>query len=259
MPRQPPHTNISILNLILYSDTDPVYVAMRDTQRSYLRTVSNFTYFFYCYREEQTEEVVLEEGDTLVFRGRETYVPGILEKTLAAMTYLRDRPFQYFLRTNVSTAVDIVGLRKRLQHIQIRPDSPSQLYAGPITTLHRVDTQCGITEAVLASSRGVRYARGIAILLSRGMFDLLLDNADAIPRHVVDDVAIGLFFGSQNIPCLDLRNGLIENPPTTLSGGTRFIYRHKTEQTDRQGDLLALRRTLGHLQRVQQLANAHCT
>lgn len=251
------HTNISILNLILYSDTDPVYVAMREAQRAYLRLVPNFTYFFYAYREDQAEEVMLEDGDTLYFRGRETYVPGILDKTLVAMKYLKDRPFQYFLRTNVSTAVDIEGLRRRIRYIETRPDSFPYLYAGPTLTLNWIDSQSGITADVLETLRGVKYARGITILLSRDMFDLCIQHVDAgtFPRHVIDDVAFGVFFRSQGIPVVELLDGLIENPVTFVNQ-TRFIYRHKTERTDRQVDVLVHRKTLQHLQNVQRLANA---
>lgn len=249
------HTNISILNLILYSDTDPIYVAMRDIQRPYLRSIPNFTYFFYCFREGQTEEVVLEDGDTLVFRGRETYIPGILEKTLLAMEYVKDWPFQYLLRSNISTAVDIEGLRLRIQTLRTRPDSPEIVYGGPIVPLLWVDRFSGITEEVLESVRGTRCARGIAILLSRRGLDLLLEKKHAIHHNLVDDVAIGVFFKTNGIRCVEMQDALVDNPPTIV-GHSRFIYRHKTLDSDRQVDVECLRRTIRHLLRVQQVLNA---
>ena len=61
---------------------------MRDIQRDHLRrynnsgsTTSPIRHFFYWFESDLVSEFEVRGSDELVFRGPETFVPGILDKT----------------------------------------------------------------------------------------------------------------------------------------------------------------------------------
>ncbi len=208
-----------ILNLILYSDTIPEYTEMRQIQRSYLKEVPQIEYYFYCYHATQTEEVIWE-GDTIYIRGEET-MHDILKKTLQVLELTREKEYDYVLRTNVSTLVNIPALMRYLR------EKPIQ-YGGERLQLDWEDPVSGVTSSVLELYRGTPFVRGIAIIMSRSTVHTLLDTSE-IPTNVMDDLAIGIACRKRGIQLTNMRGRLIENPPTFIRG-EYIIYRNKSKE-----------------------------
>jgi len=104
---------------------------------------------------------------TIFVKGDETYIPGILNKTIEAIRAI-GLSFDYIWRTNLSSVLDYQGL---LDYV----DSCETSYAGYVGT----------------SVDGYQFASGAGFLMSRDVVNYLLNNERLLMRDVIDDVAIG--------------------------------------------------------------------
>lgn len=228
-------SNVKILNLILYSETDPSYIHMRDIQRKYLRIVPDFEYFFYCFREDQKEDVIVE-GDMMYIRGKETYVPGVLDKTIKSIDYTITKNYKYLLRTNISTMVNIHEMRNYIRNKPIT-------YAGRL--IHTEEDE-------YKQHSAIPYAQGTAILLSKPICWDIVDNSETLHSYnVIDDLAIGILCKSIEVKVHNIQSKFIENPPAY--GPSQIIFRHKTE--NRMDDVDCLKRTCNYLYSQQYRIN----
>jgi len=175
---------MKILILFIYSST-PIYDKMLNIQRKYIH---NFKDFADCYfiqmRETQDEETVIEE-DIVYVKGQETYL-NILHKTIVALELLFKIKYEFFIRSNISTIIDIPKLLNYLD------DVPTEnIYTGiRFLTLNWIDKRGGIIDNSLF---GTSFIGGRSIILSNDVLYSLLRNKDLLRNDIVDDVSIGLF------------------------------------------------------------------
>lgn len=186
---------LRILHLVLYSTTDPIYVAMRNATLQWYE-VAAFNHcvmtVYYCWNPalprgtyRYTEaEMLLELG------GEETFLPGILEKTVLTFQLMHVSldmmDFDYVVRSNVSTVVDFRVLSRSLQQWPVN-------YGG--TSINVIDDKycdppCGLTDGRYC---GLSYGTGCCIVLSRDAF-LWLVQPEVVAQldySVIDDVALG--------------------------------------------------------------------
>lgn len=234
-----------LLVLVLYSDTSAAYKNMLQLQRNYLSTIPNIEYYFYAFRESQTDAIEIEK-DMIYVKGKESLTPGCLVKTLSAMLVTEHKSYEYILRLNISTVVDIVKLREMIA------TNPRVQYAGAILQLNWTDLPCGITPEVLKKYRMLPYVRGIAILFHKNVVVKLLQDTDSINMNVVDDVAFGAWCKENGVPVTDWTPYMIENPSTVDASGPYFIYRNK--HANREEDVKTMGTITSHLlQRLQIL------
>ena len=97
--------------LAIYNESLDVYKPMKLRSNDYYNRFSQDTKVFYItFRENQNEEVI-EDGEFLYFRGTESFKPGIITKTMNAMKYINQKySYDYVVRTNVSTVINIKNL-----------------------------------------------------------------------------------------------------------------------------------------------------
>jgi len=185
-----------ILNLILYSPS-PVYDQMRLSIHEYMKTTQIF-FFFYCFRPDMTAPYLIEDN-MLYLKGAETYLPGILEKTILAIETCLSlfADFDYIVRTNISTVCNIFLLHRSLKNNTFD-------YGGSkMLTLSWIDPMSGITNDRL---HGLNYISGTGIILSRKACNLLCAKQNELDKSVIDDVSIGLFFQRKGIPITCFEN-----------------------------------------------------
>jgi len=179
-----------IFNLILFSSSNE-YNEMKNIISEYLK-FTKIDYFFYCYDNTIKKEYIIDD-DILKMKGNETYIPGILDKTIKAIEIVTNElkfKFNYILRTNISTIVDIFKLQNYLNNNPIN-------YSGTcIFNLTWVDPDCGIFDN---RYKGLEYVSGTGILISYNCIQLLLKNKQNIDMSLIDDVSIGVFFKNNNI------------------------------------------------------------
>ena len=114
---------------------------------------------------------------TLYVRGDECLIPGILHKTVEALSFFLSSgdPYDYVWRTNLSSVLDFAGLEKYLSSISLT----KSLYAGYI----------GLGS--LNNGSSTFFASGAGFLMSRDVAMYLVENKEFLRWDLIDDVAIG--------------------------------------------------------------------
>ena len=112
----------------------------------------------------------------------EEMIPGILNKTLYAMEFIKNIKYDLLIRTNVSSFWILDKLTIQLNNLlKTNPDFyKGHLYDGPVKPTHE-RRKC----------RGSFFINGAAIYLSKTSVDYILDNLDKLIYNYIDDVALG--------------------------------------------------------------------
>ena len=176
----PVHSQISTLALQEY------YSKMIQLQKEYIKSYSgnNITFYFYCYKEDLEEEYIIEDN-MIYIKGTETYIPGILEKTLKVFEITKNMEYDFLLRSNISTIVDYSKLNEILYEI---PDNV--IYAGGSCLIHNwIDETSGIHKKY-----NIPFILGTSIILKKEGVNKLIENKILLHETIVDDLAIGIFF-----------------------------------------------------------------
>jgi len=165
------------LFLIIDSDGETCYDGNRALLRSFMNSRADVKTFFVRMNPDQTEPIRVV-GDILFVKGVESFVPGVLEKTLAAMEFcLANISFDYLVRTNLSSFWDLRLL--------------SNLYE----TLPR--TRC---VHAIVGTHGVPFPSGAGIVCSNDVVQRLVQSRPIFRREMPDDVAIGQVLQTEGIP-----------------------------------------------------------
>lgn len=128
---------------------------------------------------------------TLYVRGDECLIPGILHKTVEALSYFLsvDSSYSYVWRTNLSSVLDFAGLERYLGKIS----STKALSVGT-TSLYSGYVGLGSLNngsKVNPDSSSSFFASGAGFLMSRDVALYLVENKDFLRWDLIDDVAIG--------------------------------------------------------------------
>lgn len=214
---------MKILNLILYS-RDECYDMMADALTAYLRA-GNIEHYFYSYEPGLLEEYSLEDNH-LYIKGTETFLPGILDKTLDAFRFFQGYKYDYIVRSNVSTIIDFGELVKYIQ--------PGQYdYAGPLYyPACIVDVKSGTTVEKHAIYHSHHFVSGICVILSRKAVGMLARDTVTVQSYgVIDDLAMGWYFHDR-LPEV-VRSRICEDGKVLFNSLHRVdgvvVYRNRTE------------------------------
>jgi len=164
-----------ILILVIASDDKSIYIKEQAFWRSYMNSDPDIKVFFMKLDPNLAENAEVH-GDVIYTKGKESYIPGILQKTVSTMEFCLERfgEFDYIFRTNLSSFVDLKKLKEFASKLPKK-----KCYAGSI--------QAG------------KYCSGSGFFLSKDMVELIVRNMDAVQYNLIDDVAIGMFMRDQNI------------------------------------------------------------
>jgi len=174
---------MKLLILSIYSN-DKKYDEMLKIQQSYVHQYSNVIYYFICLRK-QTNMIEVEK-DIIYVKGEEAFL-NITYKTIEALNYaLQHIEFDYMIRTNISTIINIPALIKYCSSI-----TKKNIYTGGnLLTLQWIDTKSGIKNKKLF---GTKFFQGTSIIMSKNVVSYLVKHKSKIRYDIVDDVAFGLF------------------------------------------------------------------
>ena len=145
--------NIRILNLVLYSyDKGGPYDKMKDITYQYYKTFPFLTTYYYRFDPELRSDFEMR-NNVLHIKGEESYIPGILKKTLHAFEYFRKEldNYDYVVRSNISTIIRFDKLQEELH--KNRTDYGCSLCWG-LDTTHPI------------ASENTIYSSGTAIIFS---------------------------------------------------------------------------------------------
>lgn len=223
-------SQVKVLNLILYS---PEYAPMYNILSNYLKRL-NIKHYFYCFRDQEAS--IMIENDIIYLKGEETFIPGILDKTLKVFKHFKDGDYDYIVRSNATTVVNFHLLNNWLYY------NPCD-YGGPYSYVGSfVDLKGGLTEAKHQMYGKYSFIGGPTIVLSKKMVRMLVENEDSIRRlEIIDHVSIGIAF---NLYKGDLISGNMGLPQAKFNGdkveGNILIYRNKREEPNRNADIHAM-------------------
>ena len=125
------------------------------------------------------------------------------------------------IRSNISTIIDYNLLYKYLP-----TDSSIPIYTGKINTLTWIDEACGITQSKLNEINGLKYITGIAIIMSKNMVTLIMNNKSKFDYTLIDDVSIGKLLQDINIIPYDANMYYTEN--ASRADYSHVLYRNKS-------------------------------
>jgi len=181
-PQYDPYVSSSpkIVHLVLYSESDD-YRKMYETTRPYYKRFPIVT-LYYMY--SGTSDPPYVKDDILYLPGKESYIPGVLSKTIDALQWISERyEFDYIIRSNISTVINIPGVIAELSKEKIDYGGG---FVGPLSTI-------GIGYGVKEEHIGTIYTSGTFIILSKEAVDTLLKTKGDIQYDVIDDVSFGLW------------------------------------------------------------------
>lgn len=176
----------TIVHLVLCSDRFP-YRDMMNITKEWYATCRGVTTLYYWYERNLPQRFVYEPDRMLLrIRGDETYVPGILMKTLDALEFVLSTfpGAQMIVRTNVSTIVDFPLLLQQLPLDSVR-------YGGyMINELAWLDPSGGVVDETWF---GTRYASGTCIFMDRTLASDMTRRRHLFRTNLVDDLSIGVW------------------------------------------------------------------
>lgn len=99
--------------VLVIASHDAVYDQFAANWRSQLYAENIKVYFIYC--SEEQERLVEARGDCIYLKGRECVKPGLHHKTLCGMEYVLAEPFDYLIRTNLTSFINFRELNAFLE------------------------------------------------------------------------------------------------------------------------------------------------
>ena len=171
------------INLVLYS-TGEEYDEMYRMTKSYYSSFPNVTTLYYIFDPDIDKEFVLKAG-ILRIKGTESYIPGILAKTMKALAYTeKNYEFDYVVRSNISTIVDFDLLADYIGETPIE-------YGGGLKNEYKDEGE------TYSDINGLVYASGTAIIFSRKTLHEVVRKQKHLRMDLIDDVALGLLMRNE--------------------------------------------------------------
>jgi hypothetical protein len=230
---------MKILNLVLYNDNDEIYIQMYKALSGYYKGFSNVSTYFYKYNDNISDNIEIS-GDIINIKGRESYTPGILNKTIDALLLFKNNgeyeKYDYIVRSNISSVVNFTLLLKELELNPIE-------YYGSTNVGH-----------ITLDNINIPFASGTNIILSKNGYLTLINNINLLDKAHIDDISIAVFFYKLNIKITKLgKDGFVFVPMINntaeyekLVSNNYLVYRNKNEN-DRQYDVINMKNIIKYL------------
>jgi hypothetical protein len=172
---------------------------------------------------------------TIYVKGEETFIPGILNKTVEAIRAI-GLEYDFVWRTNLSSVLDFDGLLRYCRGLNPPLGGP---LGGPVASLKKVfyAGYTGLADVTTNTDidSNIRFASGSGFLLSREAVQYLIENETLLRRDLIDDVAIGALleprFGIVHLDRCRIKTGE-ENVVSVVSCGV-FHFRCETYKHER--------------------------
>jgi GR25 family glycosyltransferase involved in LPS biosynthesis len=227
-------STLKILNLIIYNENEDYERQMKEELETYLKQFeNNVVFYFIAYRESQKDDITIE-GNCIYIKGKDGFVPQVLDKTIIALQhcikYLNIK-FDFFVRSNISSIINF-------NLFPINELDIVNVYTGAhILKLEWLDPPYGINSENFHKLKGLKFASGTSIIMSKDVAEYLIKHQDKLDRTLIDDVSIGFLLSTQfKITELQKTNKFIVNEIDKDA----FVTRNKSE--NRYDDISRMRK-----------------
>lgn len=167
--------------------TSPGYEKFNEVMEIYLK---NFDIEFYFYSFADVKHIT-KVGNYIQIPGKETFIPGILDKTLVVLRMFSD--YDYIIRLNSTTFIDLTrvtfGIEDYNKYLS-KPNENSDYYGYYSSIDLRENEKYGVTKDFLSKNGSFPFISGKCIVLSKNAVEHFLYNE--IDRDVMDDISIAL-------------------------------------------------------------------
>jgi hypothetical protein len=256
---EPMTTNkkLSFLHLVLFSQESVLspndssyYECMRETTSPYYQTFPNVKTIYYTFSDIIQTDYELKDN-VLYIKGKETYLPGILDKTIKAFEYFQNEymNYDYVIRSNISTIINFNLLNSELLI------NPVEYGGSKLLNLQWLDDNSGIIDDTWF---GTIFQSGTSIVFSKNAFQKVLKHKSHIRYNLIDDVALGVLF-KEHIPEIEPTsfpspdnkfvyvNSIENNRLSSIVNNHKYIfYRNRTES--REQDCIQMKKIIHYLQ-----------
>lgn len=228
--------NFRILHLVLFNH-DPIYDTMYKITTKYYKKLNNVDTYYYTFSNSILDDYELKD-DILYIKGIESYIPGILDKTIKTIKYfitdLEKDKYDYVVRSNISTIIDFKKLFLELAKVKID-------YGGCLIGLKRKLFQPASNPLFI---RHMPFVSGMTIIFSKNTILDLYNHSELLKYYYIDDVAIGLYFYMHR-PDIKIVTipGFDKRAKPELS---HIFYRNKNPY-NRQKDILKMQRIVSFI------------
>jgi hypothetical protein len=217
---------IKILHLVLYNEGTSYENKMKHITETYYAQFSIVDTYYYTFSELYDKITIV--NNICYIPGKETYLPGILDKTIKTLFYFMENTtkYDYVIRSNVSTIINFELLIPTMHEYD---------YGGPKYSLVTFfDPICGISNFTYFFTH---YVFGTSIILSKSLVNKMIQYKKLIRYDVIDDVSIGYLI--KHIPHVKIKSYIHD---TWYNGDilpTYIFYRNKS--SNREDDVFNMK------------------
>ncbi len=173
--------------LIIDSDTHSAYIPNRNIIKRYMNSFMDIKAFFIRLDATQVDDILINE-DTIIMKGTESLIPGILQKTLMAMKYIYENfDVDFIIRSNMSTFWDYKYL------LELHKSLPKTNLVHAVNCYISADHEVRRGDPHTQHIPVIYFPRGCGIIVSCDIARLCVENAHMIYDTLPDDVALGYF------------------------------------------------------------------
>ena len=212
---------MKFLNIVLYSNSNQNnhYDSMKKMTSLYYKSFGEKVKTLYVrYDELNNGKQIQQINDDLIINGKESYIPGILNKTLDTFDYIISEnmldDYDYCIRTNISTIVNYDVLEAELSN------NPIEYYGGGRAMVLNWKA-CGMEDE---SWFGTVFVQGTSIILSKEAVKLMYSQKDKFHTEFIDDVAFAIFAKEHmpsSYPPQMIKNGLFKDIPHCIDNDNK--------------------------------------
>ena len=216
------NSDVSILNLVLYSsDNGGPYDRMLNITNNFYKKFPFVTTYYYCFKPDLEKDFELN-GNILYVKGDETFIPGILQKTIDAFEYFKEEipKYRYVVRSNISTIIRFDLLQEDLKNNAVG-------YGCALCW----NMEYNKNKAALPENT-IIFSSGTSIIFSSDVVMNIINNKDKLDMMKIDDASIGEFVQNE-MPEVEMQPVL----KNTKNYGFHFIPDLK-EDRDKIKDLI---------------------
>ena len=208
---------VKIIFLAIYNDTSD-YLQMYKLHKYYLNYMKvNITYYFIIFKKLENQDFLVDDKNYILYiNGTESFLPGILDKTIKAFDIIHNKlnlEYDFIFRTNVSSFVQFQNVFYYLKNF---PEPKKEMYyIGPTRDLQWIDNPSGIMDETYW---GTIYCTGSCIMFSHSLIKNIVDNREKLHYNIIDDVSIGHYISSiKNVKIINIEPRYFSLNPHNLN------------------------------------------
>lgn len=239
------NSKVTVLFLAIYNET-PDYIQMYRSHVNYLNYLKykfKPTYYFVIFKDLGDDEYLVDDKNYMLYiNGRETFIPGILDKTIKALDVIHNKlklEYDFIFRTNISTFIHFENTLSYLK--KFAEPKKEMYYIGPAVTLQWLDNACGIVDK---RYWGTKYCSGTCIIISYALVENIIINREKIHYNIIDDVSIGHYISQvENVKKINIGTSLFSfKPHNLILNKNHLCYMNNFNKRRRKFDVDYLRK-----------------